>query len=69
MAMYPVKRTPEQGHEKECLAKAIICAVENVRDYEDETAHDFRLSAQDNYFLTLADEYLREGITECICPD
>jgi hypothetical protein len=31
---YPVKRTPEQGHEPKCLAQAMITAIENIRDLE-----------------------------------
>lgn len=68
---YPVTRTPEEGHTAACLAKAIIAAVENVRDANadmDGGDRYFRLSAQDNYFLVIADEYLADGMTECICP-
>lgn len=72
---YPVHRTPEQGHVAACLAKAIIAAVENVRDafiaaHPDPEASrvGFRLAAQANDFLTIADGYLADGMTECICP-
>lgn len=61
-------RTKEQGHSKKCLANAIICAVQNVRDSEGETDFDFRIAAQDNYFLEIADEYLEGGIATCYCP-
>jgi hypothetical protein len=76
---YPVRRTPEQGHSARCLAKALICAVENARDAALHDAnlvgqpwmadHQFRLWAQENTFLSWADGYLSDGVTECICPD
>jgi len=65
--MYPIKRTPEQGHTKRCLAKALITSIENWRDAYDD--HDFRIAAQRNYWLDDADEWLAVGMTECICPD
>ena len=61
-------RTAEQGHTKKCLASAMISAVQNLRDDEGETDFDFRIAAQDNYFLTLADDYLETRIQSCICP-
>jgi hypothetical protein len=79
MDNYPVKRTPEQGHTARCLAKALIAAIENYRDDVVGDAermgkpwiadYDFRLRAQENGFLWVADGYLEEGLTECICPD
>jgi hypothetical protein len=76
--MYPVTRTPEEGHSAACLAKAIIAAVENYRDavVGDATRlgrpeladFDFRIEAQRNGFLVEADSYLAGGLTECICP-
>lgn len=61
-------RTPEQGHTKRCLASAIICAVENIRDQEGLTDTEFRIAAQDNDFLREADGYLADGIATCLCP-
>lgn len=61
-------RTPEQGHTKRCLANALICAVENIRDDEGQSDTDFRLAAQDNIFLREADGYLADGIATCLCP-
>lgn len=89
MQKYPVHRTPEQGHTAACLAKALILAIENRRDWLVADAkrldaarqaagqprpsssladYEFRLAAQDNRFLQVADEYLETGATECICP-
>lgn len=76
---YPVHRTPERGHTVLCLAKAMINAVENFRDMiisdhrtvglnPDFADHEFRLGLQDNLPLQWADEYLKEGVTECLCP-
>lgn len=67
--MYPIKRTPEQGHTKRCLAKAMITSIENWRDAEGINDHDFRSFAQRNWNLAEADEWLTSGMTECICPD
>ena len=66
--MYPIKRTPEQGHTKHCLAKALIDSIENWRD-ADIDDHEFRTSAQRNDWLADADEWLAIGMTVCICPD
>jgi hypothetical protein len=62
------KARPEEWlHERKCLAYAIICSVENNRDVEGISDHDFRLCAQDNLFLAEADEFLRTGALECQC--
>lgn len=72
-------RTPEQGHTPQCLAKAMIAAIENYRDelanhlvHNPENAStvefDFRVWAQDNNAMHWADLYLSEGTTDCICP-
>lgn len=64
---YPIHRTPEQGHTKRCLAKALIAAIENLRD-DSGSDVDFRIAVQDNVPLEWADSYLTEGVTECLCP-
>lgn len=72
-------RTKEQGHVAKCLAHAMICAIENMRDsiiddvsrqgYGSEmTVHDFRVWAQDNGALEWAEQYLDDGTATCICP-
>lgn len=61
-------RPAEHLHSKRCLASAIISAVENIRDMENFSDHEFRLAAQDNDFLASADQYLQEGIATCTCP-
>lgn len=63
---FPIKRTPEQGHEVACQAKALITVIENVRDLEGITASDFRSEAQRN-FMYEADELLASGSVECLC--
>lgn len=65
---YEVHRTPEQGHTRRCLAKALIAAVENLRDTDAMTDLDFRVQVQEGVPLQWADMYLNEGITECLCP-
>ena len=54
-------------HSRQCLGAAIIAAVENVRDEEGQTDHRFRIEAQDNYFLHLADGYLADQTMTCRC--
>lgn len=68
MTEYPIVRTPEEGHTRRCLAKAVIAAVENLRDSSEESDYSFRLALQQNYPLLLADQYLGTGMTECLCP-
>lgn len=54
-------------HTKRCLAGAMIAALENMRDDEWVTHFDFRIAAQENQALTLADGYLADGTFTCIC--
>lgn len=68
MAQIERNRTPEDGHSRNCLASAIMSAVQNFRDidmhrgegddFESSLDHDFRLAAQANEFLAAADGYL-----------
>lgn len=67
MSTYPIYRTPEEGHTRQCQAKALIAAIENLRDGVDSD-FDFRTAVQRNEMLSEADTYLTEGLTECICP-
>ena len=72
-------RTPEQGHSAACLAKAMIAAIENLRDVHIDDArrlgqpslgdHGFTLDAQDNRFLDEAFGYLDDNTISCVCPD
>lgn len=68
MSNYPVHRTPEQGHTRRCLAKAMIAAVENLRD-DAVSDLEFRTGLQEGLPLQWADLYLTEGMTVCLCPD
>lgn len=58
---------PEHLHSQRCLAHALICAVENIRDERGQSAHDFRLRMQDGEALTQADDYLATGLVDCQC--
>jgi hypothetical protein len=60
-------RRPEHMHTKRCLANAIINAVQNYRDNEDVTDHDFALGMQDGLALQHAHEYLQTGTVDCSC--
>jgi len=40
-------RTAEQGHTKKCMARALICAIENLRDDENLSDIGFALEVQD----------------------
>lgn len=69
-------RPAEWLHHPRCLAKAVIAAVENLRDSHldakaDAThlALDFRVALQENMPLEWADGYLLDGTTECVCPE
>ncbi len=63
-----VERTPEEGHTKRCLARALICAIENARDYELMTDIGFRIAAQGDSFLQDALSYY-DGLIDCICKE
>lgn len=72
---YPT-RPIEWLHSVQCQAKAVIAAVENLRDTHLEaradTRHlalDMRVALQENMPLQWADEYLASGTTQCICPE
>ena len=58
---------PNLMHTKRCLAAAMICAIENERDYDLTRDLDFRIAMQDNHALTLADSYLLDGTKTCEC--
>ena len=60
---YTVQALP---HTRQCLAAALICAVENTRDQEHDMS-DEQFPAVD--FLTIAYGYLADGMTECRCDD
>ena len=66
--VYTSRPTVEEGHSRPCLASAMIAAVENYRDAEGITDHDFRLWAQDNGVLETADGYLSDELSDCKCP-
>ena len=63
-------RPAEWLHDKACLAHALICAIENMRDDDSRGVNldlAFRMDVQANLPLTWADEYLTSGTTTCLC--
>lgn len=58
----------EEGHTKACLASSMISAVQNARDAEDFTDHEFALWAQRGGPIDDAHMYLRDGLSDCQCP-
>lgn len=67
MMTTPQPMPAEYLHSARCLAHAMICAIENLRDEEGSGAHDFRLQAQAGIPLAWADEYLASGTADCLC--
>lgn len=61
-------RTPEEGHTKQCLAAAMIAVIQDARDDEHTGDVGFRLLAQSNAPLYMADKYLADGTATCTCP-
>lgn len=53
-------------HTKACLAKAMLCAVENFRDSESVTLTEFVEFAQRDV-LTTAESYLDGVLLDCSC--
>lgn len=46
-------------HSVACQANALICAVQNLRDEDDQKALDFRIAVQEpNKLLSMADSYM-----------
>jgi hypothetical protein len=62
-------RTLEQGHTKKCLAAAMICVIENMRDDQNYTDTGFAIDANANMIYHTAFEYLMDGTKNCTCPD
>ena len=56
-------RAALSGHSKRCLAAAMICAVENVRDSAEHTVAE--LATVD--YVAWAVGYLDDGLTACMC--
>ena len=64
-AIPDMQRIPEFSHTKHCLVNAVTNAM---HEYVDGcTDHEFRISLQDNLYLTAADEALRDGTEKCLC--
>lgn len=53
-------------HTPRCLARAIICAVENVRDAMADPEPWATLQTAD--LALIGQEYLDDGMLQCICP-
>jgi hypothetical protein len=61
--VYSVDALP---HTRQCLARAIICAVENTRDQEHDMT-DEQFTSTD--FLAVAYGYFRDDLIACRCDD
>ena len=74
-------RTPEEGHTFQCMAKTMIAAIENQRDYladviksrfapisQSSADFEFATWVQDNGARYDAERYYDERLTECTCP-
>lgn len=59
-------REPEHQHIKKCLARMVICYVENVRDL-DITDTEFQLTMNEGV-VKPAMEYYSLAEDMCICP-
>jgi hypothetical protein len=67
MMTSPQPMPAEYLHSTRCQARALISAVENLRDEHRYTPHDFRLELQSGTPLAWADEYLASGTSDCLC--
>jgi hypothetical protein len=66
----PTPKPREWLHTKECLAEALIAAIENARDSDTGYSDfEFRIALQNNELLEWADDYLADGTKTCICPN
>lgn len=54
-------------HNRYCVAAAVICAVENIRDEEAMTDDRFELEMQNGTLLDIAVGYISDGLTACRC--
>jgi hypothetical protein len=57
----------DEQHSKSCFAQAMISAIENARDSEHFTNHEFALWVQDQGPRTDAFEYLNTELQTCTC--
>lgn len=64
---YPIKRTPEQGHTRECHARVMMLCLLGWTQAADVTDLEYRFYVQDNGALAEADELLKNGVVECLC--
>ena len=55
-------------HTRQCLAKAVIAAVENIRDMDGITDRKFWEFMESNKSFQEAQDYLEFGIADCTCP-
>jgi hypothetical protein len=59
-------RPKEWLHSKQCMAQALISAVQNLRD-SDISHREFQFALQDNELMYTARGYLDEGLQDCRC--
>ena len=69
MTTFPIKRTPEQGHTRQCHARVMMLCLMGWTQAQDVTDYEYRGYVQDNGALVEADALLANGAVECHCPD
>lgn len=63
----PIELFPQEfTHSRKCHARAMICAIENIRDQEGLDRVGYRLEIQRN-IMHVADGYLADGLCDCQC--
>lgn len=66
--MFVISPKPvEWQHHKRCLAYAVLCVVENLRDSNVNT-FEFKLAVAGGV-VAPAEEYLADGLVDCQCPE
>lgn len=56
----------KQSHDKRCLAHALICAIENLRD-SNLLAIEFAMRVAEGTPSRMAEDYLDSGTVTCRC--
>jgi hypothetical protein len=67
MSAFPIKRTPEQGHTRQCHARVMMLCLMGWTQDDSITDYEYRTYVQDNGAMHEADDLLRDGNVECLC--
>ena len=68
----------EIAHSPHCFAHALICAVENIRDYAIDQTHyryepitdkDAATQVRSADYVAIAQGYLADGVANCLCGE